>query len=133
MSSDTGIDNVFFLEKSCRKMYTIFSAVQRQERKSDVMTSFGLTACSAVYYQVPHCRFLIAVVFIQQELSTAFSLTSDVASQIRLYLWFGWTDFDEIDHFSFKKISYHIHNETITDKGAEVWLCIFLWDTLIYF
>jgi hypothetical protein len=52
---DTGIDNVFFLEKSCRKMYTIFSAVQRQQRKSDVMTSFGLT----VYYQVPHCRFLI--------------------------------------------------------------------------
>jgi hypothetical protein len=28
----------------------IFSAVQRQQRKSDVMTSFGLTACSAVYY-----------------------------------------------------------------------------------
>jgi hypothetical protein len=36
-------------------MYTIFSAVQRQQRKSDVMTYFGLTACSAVYYQVPHC------------------------------------------------------------------------------
>jgi hypothetical protein len=52
---DTGIDNVFFLEISCRKMYTIFSAVQRQQRKSDVMTSFGLAACSAVYYQVPHC------------------------------------------------------------------------------
>jgi hypothetical protein len=51
---DTGIDNVFFLEKSCRKMNTIFSAVQRQQRKSDVMTSFDLTACSAVYYQVPH-------------------------------------------------------------------------------
>jgi hypothetical protein len=33
---DTGIDDVFFLEKSCRKMYTIFSAVQRQQRKSDV-------------------------------------------------------------------------------------------------
>jgi hypothetical protein len=32
----------------------MFSAVQRQQRKSDVMTSFGLTACSAVYYQVPH-------------------------------------------------------------------------------
>jgi hypothetical protein len=47
---DAGMDNVFFLEKSCRKMYTIFSAVQRQQRKSDVMTSFGLTACSAVYY-----------------------------------------------------------------------------------
>jgi hypothetical protein len=58
-SADAGIDNVFFLEESCRKMYTIFSAVQRQQRKSDVMTSLGLTACSAVYYQVPHCRFLI--------------------------------------------------------------------------
>jgi hypothetical protein len=33
-----------------RKMYTIFSAVQRQQRKSDVMTSFGLTTCSAIYY-----------------------------------------------------------------------------------
>jgi hypothetical protein len=31
-------------------MYTIFSAVQGQQRKSDVMTSFGLTVCSAVYY-----------------------------------------------------------------------------------
>jgi hypothetical protein len=54
---DTGIDNVFILEKSCRKMYTIFSAVQRQQRNSDVMTSFGRTA----YYQVPHfphCRVL---------------------------------------------------------------------------
>jgi hypothetical protein len=28
--------------------------VQRQQRKSNVMTSFGLTACSAAYYQVPH-------------------------------------------------------------------------------
>jgi hypothetical protein len=33
-----------------RKMYTIFSAVHRQQRKSDVMAYFGLTACSAVYY-----------------------------------------------------------------------------------
>jgi hypothetical protein len=40
-------------------MYAIFSAVQRQHRKSDVVTSFGRTAGSAVYYQVPHCRFLI--------------------------------------------------------------------------
>jgi hypothetical protein len=47
---DTGIDKVFFLEKSCRKMYTVFSAVQRQQRKSDVKTYFGLAACSAVYY-----------------------------------------------------------------------------------
>jgi hypothetical protein len=47
---DTGIDNVFLLEKYRRKMYKIFSAVQRQQRKSDVNTSFSLTACSAVYY-----------------------------------------------------------------------------------
>jgi hypothetical protein len=39
---DAGIDNDFFLEKSCRKIYTVFSTVQRQQRKSDVMTSFGL-------------------------------------------------------------------------------------------
>jgi hypothetical protein len=44
-----GIDNVLFLEKSCRKMYTIFSAVQRQQRKSDVMMYFGHSARSAVY------------------------------------------------------------------------------------
>jgi hypothetical protein len=30
-------------------MYTIFSAVLRQQRKSDVMTSFGHSAHSAVY------------------------------------------------------------------------------------
>jgi hypothetical protein len=30
-------------------MYTIFSAVLRQQRKGDVMTSFGLSARSAVY------------------------------------------------------------------------------------
>jgi hypothetical protein len=34
----------------CAKMYTIFSTVQRQQRKGDVMTYFGLTTCSAVYY-----------------------------------------------------------------------------------
>jgi hypothetical protein len=59
---DTGIDNVFFLEKSCRKIYTIFSAV-RQQRKSDVMTSFGLTPPTAptIITQVPHFKdvFLI--------------------------------------------------------------------------
>jgi hypothetical protein len=37
--------------KSCRKIYTIFYAVLRQQTKSDVMTSFGHSACSAVYYQ----------------------------------------------------------------------------------
>jgi hypothetical protein len=47
---DTGIDNIFSLEKSSRNMYMIFSAVKRQQRKSDVMTSFGLAACSAVNY-----------------------------------------------------------------------------------
>jgi hypothetical protein len=47
---DADTDNVFFLEKSCRKMYTIFSAVQRQQRKSDVMTAFGLTACQLRHF-----------------------------------------------------------------------------------
>jgi hypothetical protein len=28
------------------------------------VTSFGLTACSAIYYQVPHCRFLIKHAFL---------------------------------------------------------------------
>jgi hypothetical protein len=41
----------FPLDKSCRKMYTIFSAVLRQQGKSDVITSFGHTARSAIYYQ----------------------------------------------------------------------------------
>jgi hypothetical protein len=35
----------------CRKMYTICSAVLRQQRKIDVMTYFGHTARSTVYYQ----------------------------------------------------------------------------------
>jgi hypothetical protein len=43
---DTGIDNVFFWI-----MYTIFSAVLRQQMKSDVMTSFGHSDRSAIYYQ----------------------------------------------------------------------------------
>jgi hypothetical protein len=41
----------FLLDKSCRKMYPIFSAVLRQQRKSDVMTYFGHTARSAIYYK----------------------------------------------------------------------------------
>jgi hypothetical protein len=44
---DAGIDDVFLLEKSRRKMTAV---ERRQLRKSDVMMSFGLTACSAVYY-----------------------------------------------------------------------------------
>jgi hypothetical protein len=32
-------------------MYTIFSAVLRQQRKSDVMTYFGHSSRSAVYYK----------------------------------------------------------------------------------
>jgi hypothetical protein len=41
----------FLWDNSCRKMYTIFSAMLRQQRKSDVMTSFSLTTRSAVYYK----------------------------------------------------------------------------------
>jgi hypothetical protein len=48
---DAGIDNDFVLDKSCTKMYTIFSAVQRQHTKSDVMTCFGHSASSAVDYK----------------------------------------------------------------------------------
>jgi hypothetical protein len=36
---DAGIDNVFFWINPCRKMYTIISAVLRQQRKSDVFWS----------------------------------------------------------------------------------------------
>jgi hypothetical protein len=32
------------LDKSCKNMYTIFSAVLRQQRKSDVVASFGHSA-----------------------------------------------------------------------------------------
>jgi hypothetical protein len=41
----------FLLDKSCGKMYTISSAVLRQQRKSDVMTYFGHSDHSAVCYQ----------------------------------------------------------------------------------
>jgi hypothetical protein len=57
-------------------MYTIFSAVQRQQRKSDAMASFGLTACSAVYYQVPHCRFIIWLQKSTPYLSDVYSVTA---------------------------------------------------------
>jgi hypothetical protein len=58
-----GIDNVFFLEKSCRKMYMIVFAVQCQQRKSDVMMSFGLTAPAApsIITQVPHSSGLYGI------------------------------------------------------------------------
>jgi hypothetical protein len=39
-------------------MYTIFSAVLRQQRKSDVMTYFGHSARSAVYYKVYVSHYL---------------------------------------------------------------------------
>jgi hypothetical protein len=41
----------FLLDKSCRKMHTIFSAVLRQQRKCDVMTYFGHYARSAIYHK----------------------------------------------------------------------------------
>jgi hypothetical protein len=39
----------FLWDNSCGKTYTILSAVLRQQRKSDVMTSFGHSARSTVY------------------------------------------------------------------------------------
>jgi hypothetical protein len=43
-------------------MFSFFRGATSTE-ESDVMTSFGLTVCSAVYYQVSHCRFLISKKF----------------------------------------------------------------------
>jgi hypothetical protein len=43
----------FLLDKLSRKMFTIFSAVLRQQRKSDVMTSFGHSARSAILARSP--------------------------------------------------------------------------------
>jgi hypothetical protein len=47
---DAGTDNVFFWINPVENAYDL-SVVQCQQRKSDVMTSFGHTARSAVYYQ----------------------------------------------------------------------------------
>jgi hypothetical protein len=48
---DAGRDNVFFWINPVETMYTIFSAVLHQQRKSDVMTHCGRSARSAVYYE----------------------------------------------------------------------------------
>jgi hypothetical protein len=48
---DAGYRQCFVLDKSCRKMYTIFSVLLYQQRKSVVMASFGHTGRSAVYYK----------------------------------------------------------------------------------
>jgi hypothetical protein len=45
----SSIDNIW--NKSCRKIYTIFSAVLRQLRKSDIISSLGQSARSVVYCQ----------------------------------------------------------------------------------
>jgi hypothetical protein len=45
-----GVDNAFLWINPV-EMYTIFSAVLRQQGKSDVMTYFGHSARSAVYYK----------------------------------------------------------------------------------
>jgi hypothetical protein len=50
-------------------MYTIFSAVLRQQRKNDVMTYFGHTAHSAVYYQAGS-PFLLAFILLFVYLQT---------------------------------------------------------------
>jgi hypothetical protein len=66
----------FLSDKSCiyRIMYTIVSAVLRQQRKSDVMTSFGHSARSTVYYQAGSplpWRRIISHVAIMYILTTA--------------------------------------------------------------
>jgi hypothetical protein len=42
----------FLLDKPCKKNYTIFSAVLRQQRKSDIMTYFERCL---IIKQVVHC------------------------------------------------------------------------------
>jgi hypothetical protein len=62
------------------------------------VTSFGLTACSAVYYQVPHCRFLInyshsihILLFLgSEDQGNIFMGSKDKVCQVRLSL-FGNT------------------------------------------
>jgi hypothetical protein len=54
----------FLLDKSCRKMYTIFSTVLRQQRKSVAMTYFGFSdpppniimICIDIKGEEHHCR-----------------------------------------------------------------------------
>jgi hypothetical protein len=53
MNQTQSLDISSVFDKSGRKMYTIFSAVLhvREQRESDVMTSFGHSGRSAVYYK----------------------------------------------------------------------------------
>jgi hypothetical protein len=47
-------------DKSCRKMYMIFSAVLCQQRKRDAITSFGHPVRSAIYYKAGSpCQWII--------------------------------------------------------------------------
>jgi hypothetical protein len=51
------------------KGYGCPPAVQRQQRKSDVMKSFGLTACSAVYYHAGEVMPIPAVSKVRRTLT----------------------------------------------------------------
>jgi hypothetical protein len=51
---DAGMDNVFFWMNPVARMYTMFFAVLRRQRKSDFMTSFGLSADTASIMKQVH-------------------------------------------------------------------------------
>jgi hypothetical protein len=81
--------------------------VQRQQRKSDVMMSFGLTTCSAVYYQVPHSALMLAFYTNACEIGTTCRKSSSMDTlQERLrYLALNKTN----------RMLFHVMNSSETD------------------
>jgi hypothetical protein len=84
---------------------------------------------SVVHHKPNTCT----VVFIQQELST-------VLGHFDAWLCFTKTDVPSVwmerfwwnkDHFSFKKISYHIHYGTVTDEGQKYGCAFFVTPSIV--
>jgi hypothetical protein len=69
----------FLLDKSCRNQHTTFSAVLRQQRKSDVMTSFGHSARSTI-----HCKAGSSLLVF--ECNDYFISSGDRAEETRSYI-----------------------------------------------
>jgi hypothetical protein len=103
------------LDKSCRKMHTIFSAVLRQQKKSDVMTYFGHPARSAVYCEVgsPLDNGFTTQWFVQGQTPGCWILGSTrlsshhypspkifhfIPSTLALFQWFTWLNIGKCQH-----------------------------------
>jgi hypothetical protein len=99
----TPVGQCFLLDKSCRKMYTIFSAVLRQQRKRGVMTYLGSPlAAPSIIKQVPHYDIFLAVISELIHWYRTWGLTSDlgVASRkLRLISINMWTLLDGFQKF----------------------------------